>query len=238
MRNELVLLFVIIVVGAAAGYGACSLWQSFYPGTSPSQDTVTDDRGISPVTAVVNLGPEWESLVAVLKHEEGLRLWPYKDSRGFDTIGYGTRLPFIEDDRDCFRGENMDSLAEKVQQTSRYLDSSHDQVLNWNKVIVISTEQSDCLLRSRLSTHYIDLMKRWEPLLDKPVQVQIALIDMAYQLGVDGLLGFHEMLADLARHDYAGAIREAIDSAWDSETPSRVDRVVSVFRSQEKGPGG
>ena len=34
---------------------------------------------------------------------------------------------------------------------------------------------------------------------------QRALLDMAYELGVEGLLGFHDMLAALERGDWAAA---------------------------------
>ena len=177
------------------------------PETIP--DTVISDS--TPVVAWVNIGPAWEALVSRLKHEEGFRSFTYLDSRGFETIGYGTRFPFTETDRRaCFESVNLDSVM-------------HDG---------LTLTQGDCLLRSRLSTHYIDLINRWEPFTDKPEMVQLALTDMGYQLGVDGLLGFHKMLSALQRKDYPAAILEAENSAWDKETPSRVDRVVSVFRDQ------
>ena len=45
--------------------------------------------------------------------------------------------------------------------------------------------------------------------------VQEALLDMAYQLGVDGLLGFHDMLAALERGDYQAAKAAALSSRLD-----------------------
>ena len=174
------------------------------PNTSP--DTVTDAQaGDSVFSWMINHGPDWEALVSRIKHEEGFRALPYQDTRGFETIGYGTKFPLLDSDWNC------DAFTHAG----------------------VTERQADCLLRSRLSDHYIELSHRWGPFNKQPEPVQMALLDMVYQLGVDGVLGFHEMLPALARHDYAAAIREAMDSVWDRETPSRVDRVVSVFRSQE-----
>ena len=176
-----------------------------------SLDTVTDAQAVTSAVSWVHTGPDWENLVSMIKHEEGFRTYAYQDTRGFRTIGFGTKFPLLDSDWHCFNRVNLDAIVRNG----------------------VTYSQADCLLRSRLSDHYLELLKRWVPFSGEQSPVQMALLDMVYQLGVDGLLGFHKMLAALARHDYPTAIQEAIDSAWDHETPSRVDRVVSVFRSQE-----
>ena len=55
---------------------------------------------------------------------------------------------------------------------------------------------------------------------------------MSYQLGIHGFLAFHKMLGDLQRGDYTAAAHEVRSSEWDHETPSRVERVASVFEAQ------
>lgn len=64
----------------------------------------------------------------------------------------------------------------------------------------------------------------------QPDDVQRALVNMAYQMGVNGLLNFRRMLAALQAGDRAGAAREALDSTWSRQTPERARRVTALIR--------
>ena len=152
---------------------------------------------------------DWEALVTRIKHEEGFRASVYLDTRGFETIGYGTKLPLLDSERHCLNTGDIDFIS-------------------------FTTDQGDCLLRSRLSTHYDELSHRWILLANQSGPVQMALTDMSYQLGVDGLLEFKLMLGAIAAKNWALAIVEARSSKWDTETPARVERVVKVFELLEQ----
>ena len=54
---------------------------------------------------------------------------------------------------------------------------------------------------------------------------------MGYQLGCHGVIGFHDMLAALARGDTEAAVKAALDSDWDEETPRRATLVVEALRA-------
>ena len=132
-----------------------------------------------------------DQLVKTLEQQEGFRSHPYKDTRGFLTIGYGTNL-------------------------SRGID----------------TQAGALLLRYTLTRKEEELARRWPPYLQQSPEVQAALLDAGYQLGITGLLGFHQMLNAVENGDWPEAVKQARLSHWDHETPSRVERVVSVFESQ------
>ena len=101
-----------------------------------------------------------------------------------------------------------------------------------NLEIGITKREGAYLLSERVSITKIRFSHEWKPYRDMPADVQVELIDMAYQLGVSGLLGFHDMLKNLALGNYEGAALEVLDSAWATETPSRAARAAEVFRSQ------
>jgi len=63
----------------------------------------------------------------------------------------------------------------------------------------------------------------------QPADVQQALYEMAYNMGVDGLLGFKAMLAALKAGDRATAKREALDSRWAAQTGTRANRLANVI---------
>lgn len=59
------------------------------------------------------------------------------------------------------------------------------------------------------------------------------LVNMAYQLGVGGLLNFRGMIKALARKDYVVAANEMKDSVWYREFTARASRLIKVMLSGE-----
>lgn len=56
------------------------------------------------------------------------------------------------------------------------------------------------------------------------------LINMAFQMGVDGLLGFKNTLAMIERGDYAAAADGMLNSLWAKQTPARAKRLSDQMR--------
>ena len=102
-----------------------------------------------------------------------------------------------------------------------------------NLEIGITEREGAYLLSERVHLAEIRFSHEWKPYQDMPADVRVELIDMAYQLGVTGLLGFHDMLKNLALGNYEGAALEAERSAWATETPLRAARAAEVFRSHK-----
>ena len=59
------------------------------------------------------------------------------------------------------------------------------------------------------------------------------LINMAYQMGIGGLLNFHGMIKGLADRNYLLAAAEMKDSIWYREFPGRANRLVNIMISGE-----
>jgi lysozyme len=65
---------------------------------------------------------------------------------------------------------------------------------------------------------------------NQPEEVQQALVNMAYQLGVEGLLKFKTTLSLLEAGDREGAANSAMKSLWAKQTPARAKRVTDQIR--------
>ena len=65
-----------------------------------------------------------------------------------------------------------------------------------------------------------------------PRDVSRALEEMAFQLGVSGLMGFRKMLTAIGEERWADAANEALDSRWARQTPVRAEHVAGVLRAQ------
>ena len=87
--------------------------------------------------------------------------------------------------------------------------------------------ESDLVLRERLGVRYEEVKQDLPWITSRSIETQGALLDMSWQLGVSGLLGFHEMLAALKARDCPEAKRQALDSLWARETEAREKRVAA-----------
>lgn len=58
-----------------------------------------------------------------------------------------------------------------------------------------------------------------------------ALINMAFQLGTEGLLGFKTALALVREGKYAQAADAMLDSRWADQTPARAQRIAEQMRT-------
>lgn len=142
----------------------------------------------------------------------------------------------------CDKSDPVDRLVERLKieegfKPKPYSDTRGILTIGYGTAIGfgISQREGEILLRYRLVEKEKELTSAWPPYGEQPEAIQSALLDMSYQLGVHGVLAFHDMLAALARKDYEGAARAVEFSAWNQETPKRVKRVVTVFRSQLEG---
>jgi lysozyme len=59
------------------------------------------------------------------------------------------------------------------------------------------------------------------------------LVNMAFQMGIDGLLGFKNTLAMIEKGDYQGAAKGMLNSLWARQTPARANRLSVQMKSGE-----
>lgn len=96
----------------------------------------------------------------------------------------------------------------------------------------ISPAESAMLLANDIARVMADVRRRlpWFDRLD-PAR-QGVLLNMAFQMGVDGLLGFRNTLAMIERGDYDGAATGMLNSLWGREqTPARATRLAVQMRT-------
>lgn len=95
----------------------------------------------------------------------------------------------------------------------------------------ITSEESAYLLANDIARVMADVRRRlpWFDRLD-PAR-QGVLLNMAFQMGVDGLMGFKNTLAMIERGDYDGAATGMLASLWATQTPQRAQRMADQMRS-------
>lgn len=93
----------------------------------------------------------------------------------------------------------------------------------------ITESEAMHLLANDIVTVHRDLSAKLPWYKDLDDTRQIALIDMAVNLGVDGLLRFSKMLAHLHAKDYARAAAEALNSLWAKQVGARALTIADMI---------
>lgn len=60
---------------------------------------------------------------------------------------------------------------------------------------------------------------------------QYALVDMCFQLGINGLLKFKKMLKAIEVGDFEEANKQCLDSSYAKQTPSRANRIARLIKT-------
>jgi len=129
-----------------------------------------------------------DDLIKSTKTHEGYVNIVYKDSNGYDTIGYGTKLP-------------------------------------------LTKEECEWLLKHRLMQKIKELQDAKPFITELPDSVQNVLYEMAYQMGVEGLLAFDNTWGYLEDWDFKSASVEMLDSKWARiDAPNRAKELSNIIR--------
>lgn len=142
--------------------------------------------------------------VTLTAKEEGLRLYAYDDATGQPIIpGY------------LMVG---------------HVTWLHGICLEMGRVPALPPTLAHDTLEYAINRKWLDLTARAPWVETQPDDVQIALACIAYQLGVDGLLGFKLGMAALQRGDRETAAENFVASQWHKQTPARCERVADIIR--------
>lgn len=137
---------------------------------------------------------------------------------------------------------NLDQLRDDlIRHEGRVLHAYHDSLGYWTIGV------GHCIDKRRgggLPEHIVDALLEHDievatraavaavpDLVYHPEPVRRALVEMAFQLGRDGLLGFRRMRAALADKDYRSAALQALESRWARQTPQRAREIAALIVS-------
>lgn len=144
-----------------------------------------------------------ELLIAELRADEGEKLRSYRDHLGYWTVGVGHLI-------DPLRGANPAPFGVDLRGGKS-----------------ITPEQLEQLLEMDIDAKMAGLdsvAPWWRRLSDNRQRV---VINMAFQLGVAGVLAFRKAVAAMQVGDYSKAAAEMRDSKWAKlDTPARAARLI------------
>lgn len=95
----------------------------------------------------------------------------------------------------------------------------------------LSREESDYILNLRMAKVEDQLCREYQPYLQLDLVRQCVLIDMAYNLGMAGLLQFHDLITALNVKNYAAAAQAMRNSLWYKEVGHRGEYLASLMEN-------
>lgn len=92
-------------------------------------------------------------------------------------------------------------------------------------------EESEFILNNRIKLQTAEVEKAlpWSKDLDEPRKA--VLVGMAFQMGLDGLLGFKNTLKMIERRQYKEAGAGMLNSLWAKQTPARAKRMAKQMET-------
>lgn len=115
--------------------------------------------------------------------------------------------------------------------TLGYLTIGVGRLLDKRKGGGITPEESAYLLSNDIDRKQADVLRAipWAISLDD-ARLGV-LVNMAFQMGIDGLLQFKNTLEMVQNGDYDGAAEGMLESLWAKQTPERARRLSDQMRS-------
>jgi lysozyme len=94
----------------------------------------------------------------------------------------------------------------------------------------LSDAEIDLLLANDIAAKMAAIadLPAWAAVKDDPARAT-ALLSMAFQLGVEGLAGFHNSLSLIADKQWSAAAANLMQSLWAKQTPERARRVTQMI---------
>lgn len=111
-----------------------------------------------------------------------------------------------------------------------YLDTTGHLTIGWGRNLKdgIRTDEAELMFQNDLRHAVLELQDQpwFSPL---PIHVKNALINMNFNLGIEKLLEFKELITALENKNYRAAADAALNSLWAKELPRRAKEVAVMI---------
>ncbi|HFK4065593.1 TPA: glycoside hydrolase family protein [Kluyvera ascorbata] len=154
------------------------------------------------------------TIYEMLKFDEGIKQTLYKDTLGFYTIGIGHLVT-----KSANRIEALAILDKKFGRVT-------NGTLTTSEVETLFNEDVQGVINQIKQNSNVNAVYKSLDDIRK-----MALINMCFQLGVNGVASFSNSLQYLNSKQWEKAATNLKLSKWNSQTPNRSNRVIEVFRT-------
>lgn len=128
------------------------------------------------------------------------------------------------------------NLLEEIEQDEGFVGEPYDDSLGIPTIgigtkLPLDKDEARLILKHRLDKKIDHLLSLKPIVLTLPEEKQKVLFNMAYQMGVNGLLNFRRMWIAIENHNYIEAGIEGRDSKWFQQTPNRAEKLMTILEA-------
>ena len=156
------------------------------------------------------------SLSPDIIHEEGLRLKPYKDTRGYTTVGIGFNMD-NPTARKVWKEAGVTAPFQAVKQGRQALTEAEAKKLAQKSYEIAKNDTK------RLYPNFNKMSKNR----------QQALVNLSYQLGGPKLAEFDKANRAIRNGRFDVAAKHLAMSAWAKQTPERAKRIIAMLKEDK-----
>ena len=150
----------------------------------------------------------------MLKFDEGCKNTVYWDTEGYPTIGIGHLI---------IKKETRDPVliySELDKQTG-----TTERILSPETILKLFKQDIDKLRKEIAKNKFL-----YDVYITLDDVRKSAIENMCFQLGVNGVSKFKNMINSLSKKDYSSAYNHGLDSSWYKQTPNRALRVMTTLK--------
>jgi lysozyme len=157
----------------------------------------------------------------MLMHDEGVKRDVYRCTAGYLTIGIGRNL------------ETKGLSEEEQLRLFGVSGLSSEAVIARLAQLSLAEDEMQFLLKNDIKDCFNSLLVRYPWFAGLGMVPQLAMINLAFNLGMGGLAKFKRALAAMQVGDFKGASEHFAESAWFNQVGNRAKRVCGMLSSGE-----
>lgn len=130
----------------------------------------------------------------------------------------------------------MNELINSIKEHEGYVAEPYNDSLGFSTIgygtkLPLSKDEAELILKHRLTDKIDKIIEKKPIILTLPQDKQFVLFEMAYQLGVGGILKFKKMWKAIESKNFKEAGVEMLDSRWAKQTPKRAKELSERMRA-------
>lgn len=136
------------------------------------------------------------------------------------------------------------ALSNDLVQDEGFVSSCYDDSLGYKTIGIgrlidkrkgggITLDEAMYLLNNDIDRKYSDISERWPKFKQLSEIRQRAVVNMCFQLGVDGFLNFKKAIKAMEIGNFDRAALELSDSKWFIQTPNRARRICAMIKTNK-----
>lgn len=154
----------------------------------------------------------------MLQADEGVKYRAYKDTVGHATVGIGFNM-------DDTHARGVWIQADIVESFNLVKDSNYP----------LSTASIASLTNTCINNCKVELLSIFPDFYVYPDYVQLALINLIFNLGKPSFSTFNEFCNYIKENDYDGASNDLNTTKWATQLPNRAKRVIALLKGDDTG---